>query len=1040
MSAVDFSRAFCVVVSARFQVSILFILLILGFSNSATFSQTIDSTFAPLLQDFGSVQNRAVAQVSALQPDGKILVGGQFTVASGLPRSGVARFNPDGTPDPTFDAGNIGVAEALLTNETGGLIDFIKVYPTGGKILIGGSFRRDEEGGIIKTIERLNADGSRDQTFQSTTIINAGIGDAEIQPDGKIVVGGSFRITATNPANGQSVLFKNLARLNPDGSFDFSFNGNGLENSNNIVILPNGKIVVGNAYLTQPGEGTKLVRYDANGNAEAVLTEFSDWIEALELLPDGKFVVAGYFNVVNGNPQRRVVRLNADGSQDMTFATPNGFIDGLVFSDVAVQADGKIVVCGDFSLYDNFSRWRVMRFNTNGSVDQTFNTSTPIAGVVWDILPLPNGKIFIGGAFPLEDANFFYNNIGRLNSDGSIDTNFNHANVIMEGEGYSILQQPDGKIIIGGFIYYVNDQKKRGVVRLNADGTLDAGFNPAPNLLYALDVALQADGKILVVNSDSPSTLLRLNADGSLDSGFTAPFIPSSASIQKRTRITTVVVQPDQKILVGGLLLTGSTTAPNISGLVRLNPDGSRDTTFQLVGAVGGIKNVYDIALQPDGRILIGGDFGAINGNGAYHLLARINSDGTIDSSFTSPPAPPTSTGMPIFYEIELQTDGKVVYAGNFDAVLRVNANGSPDAGFNVPLNGDGVRALLFQPGSGKILVGGYFTNVAGAARNRIARLNADGTLDARFDLPNGANNIVYDLLLQQDGRILVAGAFTKLGNQPRIGAARLIESNRTAFDFDGDGRADIGVFRQGTWYIQQSTAGFAGVQFGISTDKLVPADYDGDGKTDFGVFRGGVWYLQRSRDGFRGFQFGLADDIPQTGDFDGDGRADFAVFRPSNGTWYVQQSTSGFMGVQFGQNGDKPVAADFDGDGRTDAAVYRAGVWYVLQSRDGFRALQFGILSDKPVVGDYDGDGKADFTVYRDGVWYQQRSRGGFVSVQFGIGTDLPAPADFDGDGKTDLAVFRSGVWYLLQSTSGFAGTQFGAPGDIPVSAVTAP
>jgi hypothetical protein len=259
--------------------------------------------------------------------------------------------------------------------------------------------------------------------------------------------------------------------------------------------------------------------------------------------------------------------------------------------------------------------------------------------------------------------------------------------------------------------------------------------------------------------------------------------------------------------------------------------------------------------------------------------------------------------------------------------------------------------------------------------------------------------------------------------------------------DFDGDGRSDISVFRNGNWYLQQSQAGFAATQFGISTDRLAPADYDGDGKTDIGVYRGGNWYyLQSSNNQFRAVQFGVSDDIPQAGDYDGDGKADFAVFRPSNGTWYLQQSAAGFSGIQFGQTGDRPVSADYDGDGKFDAAVYRADTWYVLQSRDGFRAVQFGVSTDTPVVGDYDGDGKSDFAVYRSGVWYLQRSAQGFAAIQFGVASDVPTPADYDGDGKTDIAVFRNGTWYLQQSTAGFASAQFGQENDVPVPSASVP
>jgi hypothetical protein len=267
------------------------------------------------------------------------------------------------------------------------------------------------------------------------------------------------------------------------------------------------------------------------------------------------------------------------------------------------------------------------------------------------------------------------------------------------------------------------------------------------------------------------------------------------------------------------------------------------------------------------------------------------------------------------------------------------------------------------------------------------------------------------------------------------------VVSRPPVYDFDGDDKSDISVFRpsDGVWYMLRSTDGFTANQFGISTDKVAPADYDGDDKTDLAVFRDNTWYLLRSQSGFTAVQFGAAGDIPQPADFDGDGKAELGIFRPSTGTWFMLNlANGGFNGVQFGANGDKPVAADYDGDGKADQAVFRPsdGAWYMLRSQAGFTAVQFGISTDKPVVGDYDGDNKADQAVYRpaDGTWYLLRSQAGFTATQFGISTDLPAPGDYDGDAKTDLAVFRDGVWYLLKSTQGFTGVQFGASGDKPV------
>lgn len=262
-----------------------------------------------------------------------------------------------------------------------------------------------------------------------------------------------------------------------------------------------------------------------------------------------------------------------------------------------------------------------------------------------------------------------------------------------------------------------------------------------------------------------------------------------------------------------------------------------------------------------------------------------------------------------------------------------------------------------------------------------------------------------------------------------------------TAFDFDGDGKSDISVFRpeNGIWYLFNSSTGFTGVQFGVATDKIVPADYDGDGKYDVAVYRSGTWYLQRSTAGFTGISFGAATDIPVPSDFDGDRKAELAVYRPSNGVWYFYNlATNQVSSLSFGASEDKPVPADYDSDGKADVAVFRPsnGTWYIQGSRSGFAGIAFGESTDKPVQEDYDGDGRIDLAVFRpsNGTWYLQRSTLGFTSIQFGTATDLPTPGDYDGDGRADLAVFRSGTWFLQRSRDGFTGVVFGNPTDRPV------
>jgi 6-phosphogluconolactonase (cycloisomerase 2 family) len=376
-----------------------------------------------------------------------------------------------------------------------------------------------------------------------------------------------------------------------------------------------------------------------------------------------------------------------------------------------------------------------------------------------------------------------------------------------------------------------------------------------------------------------------------------------------------------------------------------------------------------------------------------------------------------------------LFTSGGFNLIGNVGAATGFNQTGDQTGSGAAPLNPGLVKVLA--PNGGVIPTHALLPNSPAVDKGDNFNLMTDQRgFNRPFDnglIPNTA-----------DGADI--GAFERRALEPNITAP---------FDFDGDNRTDIGVFRPSDgswWYSRSSDNDFRVYSFGVSSDSLAPGDWTGDGKIDIAVFRSstGEWFIQRSEDNsFFSFPFGTAGDIAAPADYDGDGKNDAAVFRPSSATWFILNSGgSGTSIVTFGAAEDKPVPADFDGDGKSDIAVFRPsdGSWWYLQSSNSqFKVYRFGVGTDKPVQGDYTGDGKADIAVWRpsNGEWFIQRSEdNSFFSFPFGTAGDLPAAGDYDGDGKTDAAVFRPSTadWFVLRSTAGILITAFGANGDRPV------
>jgi putative transposon-encoded protein len=319
-----------------------------------------------------------------------------------------------------------------------------------------------------------------------------------------------------------------------------------------------------------------------------------------------------------------------------------------------------------------------------------------------------------------------------------------------------------------------------------------------------------------------------------------------------------------------------------------------------------------------------------------------------------------------------------------------------------------------------------------------LAKQFTGGTASGSVALTLPSQPGVYEL------RYLLNNGYTSTAVSSSINVS--VPAVRAPFDFDGDERTDISVFRpsNGQWWLGRSTAGLIVHTFGNSADLPVPGDFTGDRSTDVAIFRpsNGEWFVLRSENfTFYSFPFGASGDLPVPGDYDGDGRTDAAVFRPSNATWYIQRSSGGTTIQGFGASTDRPVPADYDGDGKTDIAIYRPslGQWWLNRSTAGVIVHTFGNSADRNVPGDYTGDGKADVAIFRpsNGEWFILRSEDfSFYSFPFGISTDLPVPGDYDGDGKFDAGIFRpsNSTWYINRSTAGILIQGFGASTDLPV------
>jgi len=742
---------------------ILLVIFIGLYSKSEIYSQQgkIDRTFNTL--DDGSIGDGFdnTVRTLSIQSDEKLIVGGDYLNLNGIPSSYLTRLNPDGSIDESFNTG---------TGLNGKV--YCSYIQADGKIIIGGSFTAFNGIPAGKLI-RLNTDGSQDTSFNTSIgAITGIIYKICPQSDGKIIIVGSF-------AKYNNVTVNRVARLLPDGQLDTTFNtgtGSAL-NITNVEVFSDGKILLAGNFISFNGVTVnRIVRLFADGRIDTSFNTgiaFNDDVSATVLQPDGKVILGGKFTSYNGIAANRIIRLNPDGTPDADFSS------GLGFSKEAVQviktdAFGNIMVGGSFTgTYNNYSVNRVVLLDANGILKNDFDIgSGPGSASVIALEHSAEGSWFIGGSFSVFDGT----NQGRLAkiyADGEYDTEYLSAGVGFDNSVLKVLTLENKQTMVFGNFNKFNGVFSSKIARVSETGTLDDSFNTGQSGANYLikSAVLQTDGKIVFggsftkYNGSACNRIARILPDGGIDATF-------NTGTGFNNQIYSIAIQPDQKIIVGGNFTSynGSPAAR----IIRLLPDGSRDSSFN--PGLGASAIIDVVLVQPDGKILVGGRFSTFDSN-LFSGLVRLNANGSIDSGFN------TGTGVDKnVYAIALQSDQKIIIGGSFlnyngisqQKILRLDINGSLDttfesgSGFN---KGD-VLTILVQPDD-KILVGGSFSGTYKTKPAlRLIRLLKSGEYDPNFQA--NLNGKLYTMNFTSDQKLIIGGSFNSVSGNSKHRIARL--------------------------------------------------------------------------------------------------------------------------------------------------------------------------------------------------------------------------------------------------------------------------
>lgn len=618
-----------IVVAAETEVDSRYQLCTFVLNNDGTFDNSFSSDGLAVSSFPNNISCRST---TVWESNSKIIVSGNYQ-STDLPQTkGVAiiRYNLDGSSDSSFDSDGM-----LISNLTLGIVDVRKVFvQSDGKLVVAGTALSGGIGFNRIVVARFNVNGSMDLSFGTNGVVSFAnfsvwfefpIG-LFVQSDEKILVS-----TSANNSRGSDDFL--LVRINSNGNFDNSFGANGSILTNisdgydfaySIKAHSDGKVVVGGTTYLNDNKFV-IARFNSNGsqdlgfgNSGSIMTGIdinsNSYTTSIQIQDDGKIIAGGVSKATATSFDFSLARFNTNGSIDATFGS-SGFqttdADNKenYLNEIKLQSDNKIVAVGSSYLSAELSGVLLARYNSNGSLDNSFGVN----GVVKFNVPTydcygtsialqSNGKILITGN-SLKDGKSFVL-IARFNVDGSLDNsfsddgyNFYSWNEMTANIGKSIKVQSDGKILVTGFS--TSDTEVRGfIVRINEDGSLDNSFNgtglvsvTAGGMVYLNSLDIHSNGKIIAggtyyessADSKGDFIVIRLKSDGTLDNTFNITGIVIS-DIGADTHDVGIAVLASSD---NSIYLTGNTQNDFDSDgtVVKYEPDGS-------VSSVASISNI----------------------------------------------------------------------------------------------------------------------------------------------------------------------------------------------------------------------------------------------------------------------------------------------------------------------------------------------------------------------------------------------------------------------------------------------------------------